>query len=387
VSPGTAPRGGRVRVGVNLLWLRPGQVGGSEEYLVRQLLGLATLAPDPEADHGPFEVTVFALGSLRAAHPELAEAFTVVDAPFDAASRPRRVVAESTWLAREVRRRRLELVHHGGGTLPRRLGGVPAVLTIHDLQVLAFPEFFSPVKRAYLRAALPQSVRRAAAVCVPSGFVAGTVRDAYGVPWERLTVVPHGLPAPAAAPTPEAELRRRYPLPERFVVYPAITHPHKDHVTLLRAIARTPDLGLVLLGGAGRAEADVAATVERLGLGHRVVRPGRVPAADRDGCYAAAVALAFPSRYEGFGAPVLEAMALGCPVVAADATALPEIVGEGGMLVAPGDVDAWAEALTLVAADARWRDALADAGRRRSARFTAAHSAQALVTAYRAVLP
>ena len=372
----------RPRIGVNLLWLRPGVVGGSEEYFVRQLLGLAEIG----AEHD-FDVTVFALPALRAAHPDVAAAFDVVAAPVSGDSRPRRVVCEATWLAAQARARGLALVHHGGGTVPARTGGVPAVLTVHDLQVLAFPEFFSPLKRTYLRAALPRSVRRAAAICVPSAFVAGTVRDAFAVDAHRLTVVPHGLRPSGGPPTPTAVLREKYGLPERFVVYPAITHPHKDHVTLLRALARLDGVGEVLLGGRGRADGEVGAAIEHLGLAGRVVRPGRISDADRDGCYRAALALAFPSRYEGFGAPVLEAMALGCPVVAADATALPEVVGDAGLLVAPGNVDAWAEALTNVAADPALRDRLADAGRRRAAVMTAAHSAHALVSAYRSALP
>ena len=121
-------------------------------------------------------------------------------------------------------------------------------------------------------------------------------------------------------------------------------------------------------------------------LGDRVVRPGRIPDADRDGCYRAAVALAFPSRYEGFGAPVLEAMALGCPVVAADATALPEVVGDAGLLVTPGDVSAWRDALAGLADDGAEQARLAAAGIARARHFTATVTAQALLSAYRGVL-
>jgi alpha-1,3-rhamnosyl/mannosyltransferase len=156
---------------------------------------------------------------------------------------------------------------------------------------------------------------------------------------------------------------------------------------LLEALARTPDLGLVLLGGQGRAEPDVAGAITRLGLADRVVRPGRVSDADRDGCYRAALATVFPSRYEGFGAPVLEAMDVGCPVLAADATALPEVVGDGGWLLPPTDVDAWAAALARVRDDGDERARLAAAGRSRAARYPGAVSARALLAAYRSVLP
>ena len=108
------------RIGVNLLWLRPGVVGGSEEYLVRQLLGLAEIGAEHDLD-----VIVFALPSFRAAHPDVAAAFDVVDAPLSGDSRPRRVAAEATWLAAQARARGLALVHHGGGTVPARTGGVP----------------------------------------------------------------------------------------------------------------------------------------------------------------------------------------------------------------------------------------------------------------------
>jgi glycosyltransferase involved in cell wall biosynthesis len=168
-------------------------------------------------------------------------------------------------------------------------------------------------------------------------------------------------------------------------VYPAITHPHKGHRFLLEVMAtawRQPDLRLVLLGGRGAADEAVEATIDGLGLRPRVVRTGRVPAAERDGLVAMADALVFPSEYEGFGAPAIEAMALGTPVVCADHPTLIEVVGGAG-LVLPRTVDAWAGALDTVAAR---REAMVAAGLERVTRFTTAASGAELAAAYRRAL-
>src|SRR5690606_16735033 len=132
--------------------------------------------------------------------------------------------------------------------------GAPAVLGVHDLQYLTYPETFSAVKLAYLRRTLPRSARRARVVTVPSAYVKGTVVDHLGVPPARVHVVPHGIPErEAMAPAlPEGEVRRRYGLPGPYFVYPAITYAHKSHVVLLRALAALGPahrgVRLVLLG-------------------------------------------------------------------------------------------------------------------------------------------
>src|SRR5690606_16446465 len=144
-----------------------------------------------------------------------------------------------------------------------------------------------------------------------------------------------------------------------YVVHPAITYPHKNHLVLLEAVSRVPGLHAVLTGGPAGNEEAVTRRAAAPDLAGRVHRLGRVPRADLDALLAGAVALAFPSRYEGFGVPVLEAMALGCPVAAADATALPEVVGDAGLLVGPDDVAGWAEALGRLSGDAGERRRLA----------------------------
>ena len=147
-------------------------------------------------------------------------------------------------------------------------------------------------------------------------------------------------------------------------------------------MAKVPDLLLVLTGGAGPEEAAVRARAERLGVGDRIRRTGRIPAEHLDALYRGAAALAFPSRFEAVGLPVLEAMARGCPVVAADATGLPAVVGDAGDLVAPGDVDAWAVALRRVVEDDAHRAELVAAGRHRVQAWAPAASAARLVDAW-----
>lgn len=363
---------------VNLLWSVPG-VGGSEEYLVRQLAGLAETS-------GEWSVEVFAPRGFSRRHPGLAGCFRVHEAPSDCTNRPVRVLLEHTWLA--VRTRRFSAVLHGGGTVPL-IGRRPTVLTIHDIQWVDHPGWVAPRKLRYLRAAVPRSVARATRVTVPTRFVADSLVAAFGTDRSRIGVVRHGLEHDFGDRcTPSDELRRRFALGAGPVlVYPAITHPHKNHAFLLRLLAAgrgrwgDPDLRLVFVGSPGAADDDVRRAVVDLGLGGRVVMPGRVEAADRNGLLAMAAALVFPSEYEGFGAPVIEAMRLGAPVIASDRTCLPEVVGDAGITV-PLEETAWTAALDEAVLR---RDELAARGRARAADFTAADSARDLLAVLDAV--
>jgi alpha-1,3-rhamnosyl/mannosyltransferase len=193
------------------------------------------------------------------------------------------------------------------------------------------------------------------------------------------------------AATEATVLRQRYDLDGPVVLYPAITYPHKEHRTLLTAFAATvaehPDAVLVLPGGAGGAEDAVRAQIaEGPGLRHRVRRLGRIPEEDVAGLLDLAAVVAVPSRYEGFGLPALEAMAAGVPVIAAKGTSLPEVVGDVGVLLPPGDTDAWAAALRRLLGDPDERARLGAAGRERAAGYTVARNAAAFAELYRAAL-
>ena len=185
----------------------------------------------------------------------------------------------------------------------------------------------------------------------------------------------------------QARVARRYRLGRQSILYPAITYPHKDHETLIEAFSRLapsrPDLTLVLAGGRGPAELDVTRAIGASGVAAQIRRTGRVPWPDLRGLYAGATAVAVPSRFEGFGAPALEAMAAGVPVAVADATALPYVVGEAGLKVPVGDAAAWADALGRVVDDQSVHDALASAGLVRAEAFGWPRAVDALVSGYR----
>ncbi|MGH2685265.1 MAG: glycosyltransferase family 4 protein, partial [Actinomycetota bacterium] len=190
---------------------------------------------------------------------------------------------------------------------------------------------------------------------------------------------------------PSAAVRASYDLSDRpFFLYPANTYPHKNHAVLVEAMAQLvdhhPEALLVLTGGTASAEPALEAEVFRRNLTAHVRRPGRVPEADLEGLFAEATALVFPSRYEGFGAPIVEAMQRRCPVIGADTTAVPEVAGGAALLVDPDDPEGWAAAMATVLEDPGRRALLAEAGTARAHAFAPDRAAAALEAAYGRVL-
>jgi alpha-1,3-rhamnosyl/mannosyltransferase len=368
-----------VKVGVNLLWLVPGVVGGSEESTVRTLAAIADQAPDDVS------CVLFALDDFASAYPGLVAGSPTVSLRLSGRLKGLRVAAEHAWLPAQLRRRRVDVVHHAGGTMPAS-AGKPAVVTVHDLQPLDVPANFPPARVRYLRWALPRVARKASVVVTPSSFVRSRMVELLGADPDRVMVVAHGVARGQPGP-PIDEVRRRYRLDGPFFVFPAITYVHKNHLLLVRAFAPVaaahPEVTLVFAGRAGPSESVVAAEIGRLGLDDRVRRLGRIPAGDLASMLGNAVALVFPSRYEGFGLPVVEAMAAGCPVIAADVTALPEVVGAGGRLLDPDDEAGWAAAMAELLTDPGARELWAAAARRRAGSFSWTATATGVLTAYR----
>jgi glycosyltransferase involved in cell wall biosynthesis len=377
------------RVGINLLWMVPGVVGGSESYMTRLLSGVAERRSE-------LEYTIFALPQLASSHPELERSFKVSYAPLSGQWKSFRVAGENTWLAAQCRRRRIDLVHHAGGIVPFVHRSRP-LLTIHDLQYLFYPEYFTRTKLAYLRAMVPRSAEAARLVLTPSEFSRRCVIERLGIDPSIVKVVPHGISL-RATEIASGDVRRRYSLHGPFFLYPAASYPHKNHLVLLEAFARLrrahPDALLVLTGAKAWTEWSVAramgerieAEIATLGLTDSVRRLGYVSSEDLAGLYSEAVALTFPSRFEGFGAPLLEAMARGCPVIASDATALPEVLGAAGLLVSPDNSSHWTDSMRDLLESSELAGKYAKAGLQRAAEFGWGRSASLLEDSYRHAL-
>jgi glycosyltransferase involved in cell wall biosynthesis len=270
------------------------------------------------------------------------------------------------------------------------------VVTIHDLTYLRHPEMVTAASARY-RDLVPRALRRGATVCTPTAAVGAEVADAYRLPPERLVVTPLGVgPAWRAATPPDPAWLAANGLPERYLLFVGNREPRKNLPTLLAAYrellaGRVPGAGrggsgsgvppLVLVGPAGWGEA-----LDLAGLPAEAVRtPGYLPEDDLARVVAGAAALVFPSWYEGFGLPALEALACGTPVVATDLPALREVLGDQAALVPPGDAAALADALARVLDDPGGEPARS-ARRARAAAFTWAACARATLSAYHRAL-
>lgn len=279
---------------------------------------------------------------------------------------------------RELRRLGPQCYFGAAGALPLGRLSLPAVVTAHDMAIYRHPEWFPRGQLLSVRLVVPLSMRSADAVVGVSRHTAREVAALFGVAADRLHVVPEGV-APDYRPLAEEELlstRIRYGLPERFVLYVGTIEPRKNLATLLDAWSRLRDRPpLVVAGEWGWRVDEVRPNLERAGSGVRLlgpVDPSALPA-----LYNLAGCLAHPAWYEGFGLTPLEAMACGTPVAVSNATSLPEVVGDAGLLVDPADVEGWTSALERLLADAGLRADLRQRGLRRAAAFSWERAARA----------
>jgi glycosyltransferase involved in cell wall biosynthesis len=269
-----------------------------------------------------------------------------------------------------------------------------SVVTIHDVIPLVLPWAFPLRHRWVLSTALARIRKQAEMVIVPSTAAADDVVRYLQVERERISVIPMGCDArfqPVAEPARAAAMQRRYDLPRRYILFVGTLEPRKNVKTLLQAfamlLAETPqdDLALVIAGGNGWGREDYLAAVETLGLRDRVRFTGFVEDDLLPELYRGALLFVYPSLYEGFGLPVLEAMACGTPVITSNRASLPEVAGDAALLVDPTRPEALAAAMTSIISNGELRQGLRAKGLARARAFTWDGVAEQTVAIYRAV--
>lgn len=378
-----------MRIGVNTLFLLPGEVGGSETYLRQTLRALTAVYPD----------VGFVLFTNRENDASLrddfaaSEQFAFEPLGVAATSRPARIFAEQRTLPRRARRAGIDLLWSPGYTAPLR-APVPQAVSILDMQYKSHPEDFSLPARMVTDVLVQAAARRAAALLAISEFGKAEILRHTKAPAQRLHVTPLAAAAAFATPVSAQQrggVRRRYLGDDRpFVLAVSHSYPHKNLDALPQAWAaletKVPHR-LLIVGQPGRGEPALDRAIATLADPSRVHRVHRVPGEDLVALYQEAASFVFPSRYEGFGLPVLEALAAGVPVVASHRASIPEVGGDAAQYFDPDVHGDLARVLRdVLALDQTARAEMIARGRHQATRFSWRRTAELTMAAFRAAL-
>lgn len=297
-------------------------------------------------------------------------------------------------LPRQVKKLGIDLFHFPSFIASLRID-IPSVVTVHDLCFALFPEAFSILHRPYYRFIIPRSVRRCDGVIADSESTRNDILKHFktangGVRTIHLGVDPVRF-YPVSDEAERARMRERYSLPENFILYVGTLEPRKNIPRLVRAFAygvvsKGLPHHLVIAGRRGWMFDEIFREVRSLDLGGRVHFLGFVEASELSALYSMARALAYPSLYEGFGLPCLEAMSCGAPVITSNRSSLPELVGDCGLIVDPTSVDSIAGALNRICSDDELHRGLSERGTRRARRFSWLTTAKQTLEVYDRVI-
>jgi glycosyltransferase involved in cell wall biosynthesis len=378
----------RIGIDVTAALTQGGGIGRYTRELVRALA---------IAGNGGYEYTFFSArppAKLPVSHP----------LPQRANIRLRQAPLDERWLYRFWYRLRLplpvqwlsgplDLFHSPDFVLPPVSGSIPTLLTVHDLSFVHFPEAFTPALVNYLNKTVPWSVQRASHILADSQATRDDLMNLWNVPGGKITVLYSGVSStfqPVTGQAPRMAVRHKYGLGDKpYLVSVGTLQPRKNYQMLIRAFrpvaARWPH-NLVIAGGKGWLYDEMVAEVERQGLQGRVLFTGFVDDADLPALYSEATLFLFASLYEGFGLPPLEAMACGVPVLASNASCLPEVVGDAAVQLNPAEEIAWTEAMNYLLSHAGHRGRLIAAGFRHARRFTWQKAAGQLLELYHVLL-
>jgi glycosyltransferase involved in cell wall biosynthesis len=373
-----------VHVGLNLIYLVPGETGGMEVVARELIPALRQAAPDLR-----FTAFINREAAEAGEGPWIEEVPSVV-VPVRARHRTEWVRGEQQLLPRMAWREGVDLVHSFASTAPG-WGRFRRVVTIHDLIYRIYPEAHSGVLSLGMRMLVGLAVRRSHRVIADSRSTRDDLVRLLGVPEARIDVVPLGVAdEDREPPTREPDLRARYDLGDGpLALSVSAKRPHKNLRRLLDALALIPDERrpmLVLPGYPTWHERELQEHAAAAGLLGYVRFLRWVPKRDLEGLYATSGCFVFPSLYEGFGLPVLEAMRRGLPVACSDRSALPEVVGDAALMFNPEEPRAIATAIERLLADNDLVRRLALAGRQRASRFSWEATAAGTVAVYRRAL-
>ena len=368
-----------MRIGLNA-HLLSGRAGYRSAGIHGYINNLLRLLPTQAPANWQFEAMVGAANS--ASFPGV----SMARAPFDTESPARRLLWEQTLQPWQLRR--FDLYHALAFVAPIVLTA-PMVVTVYDLSFLHYPARLSAARRHYLRALTALTCARARRVLAISKSTADDLTSYLGVPAKMIDVTPLGYDRGAFRPLLEndiAHFRRKHDLPKRFWFFVGTLEPRKNLPALLEAYAQLPEaerLPLILGGGIGWMARDVFATIERLKLGESVKHLGFIPASDLPLWYNCAEAFLYPSVFEGFGLPVLEAMACGTPVITTNVSSLPEVAGRAAKCLPPDDIERWTAALSDLKRNDAWRETARGKGLERAKLFSWARTAELTLASYR----
>ena len=341
--------------------------------------------------HAPGEPPLELIAYLREPAYRAPAGLGVRRSAWDTTQPWRRILWEQTALAAATRE--LDLLHGMAFATPLA-ARCPTVVTVHDLSFLRFPGAFRRANRAYLTALTTLSARRAARVIVGAESTKRDVVELCRVPAERVVTVPYGVTGAFTPADPAAAeaFRAAKGLPDRFILFLGTLEPRKNIARLIEAYARLRQRAaggvpkLVIAGGKGWHYENLFAEVTRLGLEADVLFTGYVPAEELVWWYRAALIFVYPSLFEGFGLPVLEALACGAPVITSNASSLPEVAGDAAILVDPLDIESLVSAMQRLLNDPDLRAALSVAGPPQASQFPWSRTAAETAAVYRDAL-
>ena len=300
-----------------------------------------------------------------------------------------------THLVPQIRRDRIDLLHSQYTLPPFGPTPCPMVVTIHDATFRLFPSWFPRRANRVQNLLIPRAAQRAARVLTGSQSAAADIHKTMDIPVSKIVITPYGIDARFTdIPVADQEaVRARYGLPATYIVGVGLLRHRKNITVVLEAMARLmagqqwPEGFTLALTGEWRGAPEAAAYVEANPRLAECVHPlGYVPDADLPALYAGATLCVYPSLYEGFGFPALEAMACGCPVLASNTSSLLEVVGDAGLLLPPEDITAWTDSLRRLLDDPEERAHFRRRGKTQAAAFTWERTARETLAVYRAVV-